>query len=249
MGFIKILEMHKILIALLVSLGLFSIQCSTNSNSEAMNGTWVLKGYERHQLVEIKNDTITLLSCENNSKLSTFFELTSDSLNIPNPCLKQREIYKLVGDTIFVGSSLLLFRTKTITSKIILSDNALIIDLGNYKPFQKGGRLYPIRHNLYLGKSTKESKGKINEYFQNGFCLKIDHVICDTTDFKGWIHSFKSYNLENTFIALYKDKDFPSKDFDKFKKTLFSKLEPNTKVFRAYFDKESNYYLSYTRIK
>lgn len=224
--------------------------CTSKNHPIDMNGTWVLKYryHEIHQVVEIENDTISLVSRENNSKLPALLEINSDSINIPNPCVKQREMYIYENDTFFIGNSIALFRPKEITSKMLLSDKYLNIDLGNFIPNPKGGRLNPITFSIYLGKATPHSKEISNDYFKNGFLLRINEIICDTLAFESWVEIVKEYPRETTFIAIYKDKDFPEKDFKNFKNDLFTILGKKAMIFYSYFDQNSKSYFSYRKM-
>ena len=144
-------------------------------------------------------------------------------------------------------------KLKNITSKMILSDKYLHIDLGNLVPETKVGKLNPITFSIYIGKATSYTKENLNDYFndyfKNGFLLKIDQIICDTFEFENWIDIMKEYPKNTTFIAIYKDKDFPMKDFERFKRKLFTVLGKNTKLYISYFDLKSKTYFSYRKIK
>lgn len=241
--------MKKISLNLTVFLFIFSISCNRKPSPEYLNGVWELRwvDHDNRNILLIENDSISIPNYYTiQTKLSVPFEITGDSLNIPNPCVKERYSYQLINDTFYVDSTYMIYKPKKITSELLFYNSPLDITLEDKKPSFRGEKINFEHYSILIGKEKDSTS--FPKIFPNNFCLIINGNFCDSSNFETWLNLSKEDSDEILNIVIYKDQKFNSDEYSKFLNTINTHFGKKAIAYEAFFDKNSKYYLGIKKI-
>jgi hypothetical protein len=229
---------------------MLSIGCNTIPSPEYLNGTWEIVSL-RHDLrnvIQINDDSISIPNYFSiQTQLVVPLELTPDSLNIPNPCVKERYAYQLINDTFYIDSIYIMHRLKNITSKQLFYNTHLEITLEEDNTNFKNAAIKREQHSIYIGRQ-RNKKVTYPSYFSNDYCLVSDGIFYDSLKVEEWLNYLKTNSEEAFDIVFYKDKNCPPIDYKNFIYKIRTTLGKKGHLFESYFDDQAEYFLSIKEI-
>jgi hypothetical protein len=225
---------------------LLSSSCNRKPNSEFTKGTWILKNvyHNYSSYVQIQDDSISIPNFHAIfTKISAPFELTSDSLNIANPCVKERHSYTIKNDTFFIDSMYIMYRPSKISAETypISAEIDITLEEKNKKSISK--KIGYDYHTIKIGRRLKNTEFFYPKYFSNKYALAINGNLCDSVKIKDWFKTIKGKAEEKINIVIYKDKSFSEVTYYYFLRKIDS-ISGNKAIFHeVYFNKNSEYFL------